>query len=194
MKSFMQAASFLIADFASTIFFLAVLAVWHNVVLAIVLGMVLGAAQIAWQILRGQPVGVIQWLSFFLVVSFGTLSLVTHDARFVMVKPSLIYVIVGIVMLKPGWMNRYVPPIVQDNAADVAFGFGFAWAALMFGSSAVNGVAAMKLPAERWAEFMSIWAIASKLVLFLVQYATLRIVVTRRLHARARTAAAGSAI
>ena len=46
-----------------------------------------------------------------------------------MVKPSLIYLVVGVVMLKPGWMNRYPPPIAKELVPDVAFIFGFVWSA-----------------------------------------------------------------
>ena len=42
-----------------------------------------------------------------------------------MVKPSLIYILVGVVMLKPGWMNRYLPPIGKAVVPDVAVIFGF---------------------------------------------------------------------
>jgi intracellular septation protein A len=48
-------------------------------------------------------------LSLFLVIAAGTATLLTNDPRFVLFKPSVIYVIVGVVMLKPGWMNRYLP-------------------------------------------------------------------------------------
>ena len=36
----------------------------------------------------------------------------TSDPRFVMAKPSVIAVIVGVFMLKPGWLSRYLPEIV----------------------------------------------------------------------------------
>ena len=41
-------------------------------------------------------------------------ALLTDDPRFVMLKPTLIYCIVGTVMLKPGWMTRYLPPIARE--------------------------------------------------------------------------------
>ncbi len=51
-----------------------------------------------------------QWMSLFLVIASDEAALLTHDPRLVMVKPSLIYIAIGIVMLKPGWMNRYLLP------------------------------------------------------------------------------------
>jgi intracellular septation protein A len=46
-----------------------------------------------------------EWLSLFLVLASGTATLLTDNPRFVQFKPSAIYVIVGVVMLKPGWMK-----------------------------------------------------------------------------------------
>jgi intracellular septation protein len=53
----------------------------------------------------------------FLVVLLVTL---TSDPRFVMLKPSVVYCIVGAYMLKPGWMNRYLPPIAVQTVPDIA--------------------------------------------------------------------------
>ena len=60
---------------------------------------------------RKHPVDTMQWLSIGLVVVSGIATLLTADPRFVMLKPSVIYCIVGAYMLKPGWMTRYLPPI-----------------------------------------------------------------------------------
>ena len=70
-----------------------------------------GFAQIAYLKLRRSPIDAMQWMSLGLVVVFGGASLLTHDPRFIMFKPTLIYVAIGAVMLKRGWMTRYMPPV-----------------------------------------------------------------------------------
>ena len=110
MKNLLSAARVLAIDLASTILFLAVFLLTENLFLAVGLGMALGVAQIAWQRHRRQPIGTIQWLSVVLILASGTATFLTHDATFVMLKPSIIYSIVGLVMLKRGWMNRYRRP------------------------------------------------------------------------------------
>jgi intracellular septation protein len=50
-----------------------------------------------WEFARKRPMGTMQWMSLFLVVSFGGITLLTNDPRFVMIKPSLIYKVVGVV-------------------------------------------------------------------------------------------------
>jgi intracellular septation protein A len=83
------------------------------------LGMALGLTPIGWQLARGKPIDRMQWMSLFLVLGAGTVTLITNDPRFVMIKPSLIYVIVGVVMLKRGWMKRYLPPVAIALVPDM---------------------------------------------------------------------------
>ena len=104
-----NSGKFLLFDLASTFFFLTLVLITHNIRLAIMGGIALGIVQIAWQYVRKKPIDTMQWLSLFLVVASGSAALLTNDPRFVMMKPSIIYVIVGVVMLKPGWMTRYMP-------------------------------------------------------------------------------------
>ncbi|MBV8684807.1 MAG: septation protein IspZ [Caulobacteraceae bacterium] len=182
MKNLFHSGRYLLMDMASTIFFLAVLTLTHNVMLGVALGMAVGVLQIVWQKVRAKPIDTMQWLSLFLVVAGGTATLLTHDPRFVMIKPTVIYAIVGIVMCKPGWMNRYLPPVALQVAPDIAYVFGFIWAGLMFASGALNLALAFTLKPLDWAAFMSAWALFSKLGLFLIQFATMRIIGSARVR------------
>jgi intracellular septation protein len=182
MKNLFEAARVLLLDLASTLLFLAVYLLTDNLFLAVGLGMVLGVIQIGWQLSQRKPVGALQWLSVVLVLASGTATFFTRDPHFVMLKPSVIYVIVGAVMLKRGWMNRYLPPRAEP-VKDVATLFGYAWAGLMFFSAALNIALAFSLDAKSWAAAMSLWGIASKIGLFLIQYAAMNMVGKRRAKA-----------
>ena len=184
MKNLFHADRFLLLDLASTFVFLVLILVTKNVPLSIVAGMVFGVAQIGWEFARKKPVSVMQWLSLFLVITFGTVSLVTNDPRFVMIKPSLIYVIVGVVMLKPGWMNRYLPDVAKEIAPDIGVIFGFVWSGLMFASAALNIFVALNFNVVTWASFMATYGTVSKLGLFLIQYTTMRFIGMRRRRAQ----------
>ena len=188
MKNLFYAGKFLLLDMASTLFFLGVYLWTGNIPLSVALGIALGFAQIGWQRARAKPIDTMQWLSLFLVVASGSATLLTNDARFVMIKPSLIYTIVGVVMLKPGWMNRYLPAIAIEVVPDIGIVFGFVWSALMFASAGVNIYVALNYSVVTWAAFMSFYGIASKLALFLLQYATMRSIGVRR-RRRAQLAA-----
>ena len=183
MRDLFAAAKLLLLDMASTVFFLVVFLLSKNIPLAVALGVALGVAQIGWEFVRKRPIDTMQWMSLFLVVGAGTATLITNDPRFVMVKPSLIYLVIGVVMLKPGWMNRYLPPVAKELVPDLAFIFGFIWSGLMFFSAALNVIVALNFSVVTWASFMSVYGIVSKLGLFLIQYAVMRYVGIRRRRA-----------
>ena len=189
MKSLFQAGKLLLLDLASTFFFLFLYLLTKNITLSVLLGMALGAAQIGWEFARKKPIDTMQWLSLFLVLGAGAATLLTNDPRFVMIKPSIIYCVVGVVMLKRGWMNRYLPPVAIELIPDVATIFGYAWAGLMFLSAALNLIVALNYSVTTWSAFMPTYAIVSKLVLFLIGYVTMRTIAIRR---RGRLAATPS--
>jgi len=176
MKNLATSATLLLLDLASTFVFLAILLITGKPTPAIIAGMAFGVAQIGWEFLRQRPISTMQWLSLVLVLGFGGIWLFTGDPRFVMIKPSLIYGIVGLVMLKPGWINRYLPPIALAAVPDVVFVLGYVWAGLMFFSAALNVVLALTLSPVAWSQAMSIYGVASKVALFLIGYAAMRII------------------
>ncbi|CAN5682442.1 septation protein IspZ [soil metagenome] len=186
MKNLLQAGRVLASDLASTILFLAIYLATDSLYVAVGLGMALGVAQIGWALYRRQPIGSLQLLSVVLILASGTATFFTRDPTFVMLKPSVIYCIVGLVMLRRGWMNRYLPERAAP-VADLGTAFGYAWAGLMFGSAALNIALALTLDAKTWAAVMSAWGIFSKIGLFLIQYGVMTAV------GRRRAAAAGAA-
>ena len=183
MKDLFQASRVLLLDMASTLFFLAVYLLTGSILLAVALGMALGIGQIAWELVRRRPVEALQWLSLVIILVSGSATFVTNDPVFVMLKPSVIYAVVGVVMLKRGWMNRYLPPIARATVPDLGITFGYVWAGLMFFSAALNIVLALTLDAGTWAAVKSTWAIGSKLALFGIQYAIMKSTGMRRARA-----------
>jgi intracellular septation protein A len=183
MKNLLQAGKLLLHDMASTFVLLFLYLLTNNITLSVLLGMALGAAQIGWEFARNKPIDTMQWLSLFVVLSTGMATLLTDDPRFVMLKPSVIYCIVGVVMLKRGWMNRYLPPVAIELIPDIATIFGYVWAGLMFLSAGLSLIVAFNFSVATWLAFMSIYGIVSKLTLFLIGYATMRTIGVQR-HAR----------
>jgi intracellular septation protein len=180
MNNLLHAGKLLFLDMAATLLFLVLYLLTNNLALSVVLGMALGIAQIGWQLARRKPIDTMQWMSLFLVLGAGTVTLLTHDPRFVMIKPSVIYIIVGVVMLKRGWMNRYLPPVAIELVPDVAVIFGYVWSGLMFFSAALNVIVALNFSVVTWSVAMSIYGIVSKTVLFLIGYATMRTIAVAR--------------
>ena len=183
MKDFLFAARGVIEDMAATLLFVGLYALTGSVVPAIAAGMALALGQIVWQLARRQHVNALQWVSLALVAGAGSASLWTHDLRFVMVKPSLIYVLVGCAMLERNWMTRYMPPVALSIVPDLVTAFGYVWAGLMFLSALVNLALVTTFGVVAWGLWLTAWGTASKAVLFLFQYAVMRLIGRRRWRA-----------
>ena len=184
MKDLLHAGRALLSDLASTLFFFALYALTGNIILSVAAGMALAAGQIGWQFAHKKPVDALQWVSLVVVMASGTATLVTHNPAFVMLKPSVIYLLVGGAMLKRGWMLRYLPAIAIETVPDMAIGFGYVWAGLMFFSAALNLVLALTTSVMTWGAAMSVWGSASKMALFFIQYGVMKTVGRRRYRAR----------
>ena len=192
MRYFLQAFRPLAEDFLSTIFFVVLFAITGSITLAIIIGIAIGILQIGYLIFRGRKIDLMQWVSLALVIVLGGATLLTHNPRFVMIKPTIGMFAVGCVMLRPNWMGRYLPPIVTQNVSpNVLIFWGYAWSALLFALAAANLFVAFALGTAAWAWFISGVPLASQLTLFAVQYAVIRLLVRRNVRARV---AAGEAL
>jgi intracellular septation protein A len=165
--------------------FIAAMEVTGNLILSVAAGMAAGTLQIAIEKLRGRKIEIMQWASFALVVVLGSASIYSNNPVFAMLKPSIGNFAVGMVMLTPNWMGRYLPSIVTDNVSRGAIvAWGYAWSATEFLLAAANAYVALVLGVEAWKQFAAFVPLPLQLALFLVQYAWLRAAVIRSIKAR----------
>ena len=173
----------LLTDFLSTIVFLVVYLTTGNVVLATAVAIAGAVAQVVYSHLTKQPLSFMTYASLALVIMLGSATLLTNDPRFVLAKPSIAHFAIGAIMLKRGWMLRYMPPIVAETIPEYVTFAGYAWAALMFvlglGTIAVALTGDLKL----WTIYVSVVMVGAKLAAFAVQYLAFRILVTNRIRA-----------
>jgi intracellular septation protein len=178
-------------DFLSTIVFLIVYFISGELYLAIAVAMAVGIGQFVLLKRRGRTPDVMAWLSLVMVIALGGASLMTNDSRFIMAKPSVVHFAVGIVMLRRGWLARYMPEVVKQNVPEnVLVGSGYAWAALMFALGLINLYVANRYSIAVWAWFISVYAVGAKVVAFLIQYAVIRVLIRRKLRLAKSNAAA----
>lgn len=182
MRNLLFAAQALILDLLPTLVFAVLVALKADVMTATLSAAGVSVGQILLLRLRGQRIAPLQWASLGLVIVFGTAGILAHDPRFLMVKPTLIYTIVGAVMLKRGWMVRYLPPVAKGRAEGLMVAFGYAWSGLMFLTAAANLVVAVALPAS-WPLFLAVFPLVSKVALFAVQYLAVRRATVRAVRA-----------
>jgi intracellular septation protein len=175
-------------DFLSTIVFLIVYFVSGELYPAIIVAVAVGIGQFLLLKLRGRTPDIMGWLSLVMVIALGGASLMTNDSRFIMAKPSVVHFAIGVVMLRRGWLARYMPDFVRQNVPEtVLVGSGYAWAALMFALGLINLYVANRYSIEVWAWFISVFAVGAKIVAFLIQYAVIRVMIRRSLKLAAIT-------
>ncbi len=177
-------------DFLSTLVFLIVYFISGELYLAIAIAIAVGIGQFVLLKRRGRTPDIMAWLSLVMVIALGGASLMTNDSRFIMAKPSVVHFAVGFVMLRRGWLARYMPEFVKQNVPEnVLVGSGYAWAALMFALGLINLYVANRYSIDVWAWFISVYAVGAKVVAFLIQYAVFQVLIRRKLRLTKSTAA-----
>ena len=173
----------LATDFLSTIMFVAVYFITDNVLLATGVAIASAVAQVVYATIKGEHLGFMTYASLALAVVLGGATLLTNDPRFVLAKPAIAHFAIGAIMLKRGWMLRYVPPIVAETIPEYVTFAGYAWAALMFVLGCGTIAIAMTGDIKLWAFYVSVVLLGAKLAAFAVQYVGFRILVTNRVRA-----------
>ena len=110
----------------------------------------------------------------------------THDPRFVLMKPAIGHFAIGAIMLKRGWMLRYMPAIVTETIPEYVTFAGYAWAALCFALGAGTIGVAMTGDMKLWTFYVTVVLVGAKIAAFAIQYVAFRVLVGSRIRAAAR--------
>jgi intracellular septation protein A len=176
------------ADFFSTILFIAIYLTTENVLLATGVAIAGAIAQVIYARVKGKELGYMTWASLALVIVLGSATLLTHDPRFVLAKPAIGHFAIGAIMLKRGWLLRYMPAIVTQTIPEYVTFAGYAWAALMFVLGAGTIAVAMTGDMKLWTFYVTVVLVGAKIAAFAIQYIAFRVLVGSRLRAAAQRA------
>ena len=127
------------------------------------------------------------YASLALVIVLGSATLLTNDPRFVLAKPSIAHFAIGAIMLKRGWMLRYMPPIVTETIPEYV-----TVRRLRLGGADVRARRRHhRGRADRRHEAVGVlcvrWSlVGAKIAAFAMQYVAFRILVSSRIRAAAR--------
>ena len=177
-----QALPQLLSDFLSAILFLVVYAVSGSLFAAAGIAVAAGVGQLIRLKLMHRRIEPMQWMSLGLVVVLGSATMLTQSPRFMMIKPTIVHFAVATVMLRRGWMLRYLPEIVLRNVPEpTTVATGYAWAALLAALGLANLFIALRFDFAIWAWFISVGSVGAKLAAFAVQYGVFRAIVRQRI-------------
>ena len=176
------------ADFFSTILFIAIYLATDNVLLATGVAIAGAIAQVIYSRIKGKELGYMTWASLALVIVLGSATLLTHDPRFVLAKPAIGHFAIGFIMLKRGWMLRYMPAIVTQTIPEYVTFAGYAWAALCFALGAGTIGVAMTGDMKLWTFYVTVVLVGAKIAAFAIQYVAFRVLVGSRIRAAAQRA------
>jgi len=177
-----QALRQLLTDFLSAILFLVVYVVSGSLFAAAGIAAAAGLAQLVRLKAARRRIEPMQWMSLGLVVVLGGATMLTQSPRFMMIKPTIVHFAVATVMLRRGWMLRYLPEIVLRNVPEPTIvAAGYAWAGLLAFLGLANLFIALHLDFATWAWFISVGSVGAKLAAFGLQYGIFRAIVRQRL-------------
>ena len=183
---FLMAAKPIFRDLLSSLVFVGLFWLTGNIFLATGVGIALGILQTLWMRMRAHPIGPLQWLSIVLVTVLGMTTILTHNPHFIMVKPTLLWLALGAVMLRRDWMAPYLPSIVTENLDDqMIIRAGYAWALLMLVLAVMNLLVAFTMSPRFWSVYAVFVPAASFIALFATQYFMFRKHVVEKIRARA---------
>lgn len=149
-----------------------------DIYVATAAAMVATTFQIAWSWLRHRKVDRMLWINFGAIMLFGGLTLVLHDKRFIMLKPTIVYWLMAAGMLI-SYLGFHKNPIrlMMDAHFDApnrlwTRWFG-AWVVFFLALGVLNLFVAHNFSEDVWVKFKVFGALILTLVLIALQVWTL---------------------
>ena len=147
----------------------------YDIYIATAALMVLLIAQIAFFKLTGKPVEKMHWITLWLVLFFGTLTLVLHDPVFIMWKPTVINWAFAAALLVSHWfMKRGLIARMLDAVASfpdlIIQRLTYAWTLFLIGLGALNLYVAFNFDEATWVNF-KLFGLTGLLFLYMIAIA-----------------------
>lgn len=115
-------------------------------------------AQVLWQLLRGQKVDTMLWISLGLIVVLGGATLVLRDETFIKWKPTVLYWLFAAVLLVSAMVfeKNLIRAMLEKQmslAEEVWARLNLSWVAFFVLMGALNLVVAFNFPTPVWVNF-----------------------------------------
>jgi intracellular septation protein len=131
-------------------------------------------AVMAWVRLRGEPVSKMMLVSLVIIVVFGGATLLLQDERFIKIKPTALYWILGGILLGGRLFARrnLLKSLLGDQLEMPARGWDVMsamWIVFFAGMGVLNLYVAWNYPTDTWVNFKVFWSMGLLVAFSVVQ-------------------------
>ena len=163
----------ILSDLLAVILFFATYALTKNIVWATAVALVIGVLQAAFTWIRHKKLDTMQWVSLALIVVFGGATILLHDARFIMWKPTLLFWVGALVLLASHLMGKNGLKAMMGKEITLPEGvwrkLTFAWLAFLVLMGLVNLFVAYTFTEAQWVNYKLFGSTALMIVFFIAQ-------------------------
>jgi len=163
---------FLFDLFPLLVFFAAYAAV--DIYFATAAMMVATTVQVGWAWLRHRKVDKMLLIGFGAIMVFGSMTLILHDKRFIMIKPTIVYwIIAGAMLVSHLWMHKNPIRLMMETqfeAPDRVWNFWlYVWVGFFAAMGVVNLFVAYNFSEEIWVKFKVFGTMTMSITLTILQ-------------------------
>ena len=163
----------ILSDLLAVILFFATYTLPKNIVWATAVALVIGVLQAAFTWIRHKKLDTMQWVSLALIVVFGGATILLHDARFIMWKPTLLFWVGALVLLASHLMGKNGLKAMMGKEITLPEGvwrkLTFAWLAFLVLMGLVNLFVAYTFTEAQWVNYKLFGSTALMIVFFIAQ-------------------------
>ncbi|MEO5763756.1 MAG: septation protein A [Casimicrobiaceae bacterium] len=141
---------------------------WQGIYVATGVAIAASVAQLAWFHWRGKT-SAVHWLSFAIIVIFGGATLLLQDETFIKWKPTVLYLLFGLVLAigKVAFRRDLLSALIKDVTlpAGVWTRLTWSWVAFFALMAFANWYVAFHFPLDTWVNF-KVWGGIGLFLLF----------------------------
>ena len=163
----------ILSDLLAVILFFLIYTLTKNIVWATAVALVIGVLQAAFTWIRHKKLDTMQWVSLALIVVFGGATILLHDARFIMWKPTLLFWVGALVLLASHLMGKNGLKAMMGKEITLPEGvwrkLTFAWLAFLVLMGLVNLFVAYTFTEAQLVNYKLFGSTALMIVFFIAQ-------------------------
>jgi intracellular septation protein len=130
--------------------------------------------QVAWVWLKHRKIEKVLMISFAAIMVFGSMTLLLHDKRFIMIKPTIVYwIMAGALLISHFWFKKNPIQAMMDKHFDAPAAVWnqwlYVWVSFFGAMGVVNLLVAYNFSEDVWVKFKVFGTLAMSLALAFLQ-------------------------